>query len=88
MMAYILPIAHPSGVNSMIEQSDKTTVEDAKLDPSASTSRGVGISITTWIMVLVFLAIVAFGALMIGGFLGPGLRNQSPISNDNSVARP
>ena len=72
----------------MAEYSEKTTVEDAKLDPTDSTARGVGISVTTWIMVLVFLVIVALGALMIGGFLGPGLRNQSPASNGNTATRP
>ena len=72
----------------MAEYSEKTTVEDAKLNPAESTGRGVGISITTWVMVLVFLAIIAFGALMIGGFLGPGMRNQSPTSGSNASVAP
>ena len=72
----------------MADYSEKTTVEDAKLDPAESTGRGVGISVTTWIMVLVFLVIVALGALMIGGFLGPGMRNQSPTSGSNAAVAP
>ena len=62
--------------------AEKVSVEDAKLNPAESTDRGVGISITTWIMVLIFLAIVTFGALMIGGFFGPGMRNESPTSTE------
>jgi len=68
--------------------NDKITVEDAKLDPTASTSRGRNISITTWVMGLVLLAIIAVGALMIGGFLGFGLNNQSPTRDSNTVSKP
>ena len=86
-MAQLLPAigTDVTGVYRMANYSGKTSVEDAKLDPTESTGRGVGISITTWIMILVFAGIVLFGALMIGGFLGPGMRNQ-PVSN--GVAKP
>ena len=63
----------------MAERDPKTSsVEDAKLDPTASTRRGANISIVTWVMVLVFLVIVTLGALMITGFLGTGMRNETP----------
>jgi hypothetical protein len=62
--------------------AEKVTVEDAKLNPAESTGRGVGISVTTWVMVLILLAIVTFGMLMIGGFFGPGMRNESPTSTE------
>jgi hypothetical protein len=45
----------------------------------------VNISIVTWIMVLVFLVIIALGALMITGFLGPGMSNETPGSSNSGV---
>jgi hypothetical protein len=73
----------------MADYSSKTTVEDAKLNPGESTGRGMNISITTWVMALVLLAIVAFGALMIVGFLRPGsTTNQTPAGNPSTSAKP
>ena len=71
----------------MAERDPKTSsVEDAKLNPADSTRRGVNISLVTWIMVLVFVVIVALGALMITGFLGTGMRNELPAAA-NSTGR-